>query len=79
MLDMTDTGLYFAAEEMAPLTVGGAYINIDLPDIEWLANDQAHEDFDGSDGDFDGGYDDFTGFAGFTLADDGADAPLFEE
>jgi hypothetical protein len=78
MLDMTDTGLYFTAEEMAPLTVGGTYINIDLPDIEWLANDQAHEDFDGSDNDsdnsdFDAVYDDFTGFAGFTVADDGAD------
>jgi len=56
MLDMTDTGLYFTADEISPLTVGGSYINTDLPDIEWLTNDQAHEDFDG--GDDDGGDDD---------------------
>lgn len=46
MLDMTDTGLYFTAEEIAPLTANGSYINTDLPDIEWLTDSQQHEDFD---------------------------------
>jgi hypothetical protein len=59
MLDMTDTDLYFTADEIAPLTANGSYINTDLPEIEWLNGGQPHEDFE----DFED-FDEFNEFEG---------------